>query len=500
MTRTTGYAGFEKRFVALLIDTIIFIFIGFIIVGRSPSELQQPNTELAMYLILMQIIGWIYFALLESSSMQGTLGKRVMGIIVTNLQGNKISFGKATARYFAKSIFLLFWIMAVLVEVMKPSATGSDSPYDYLSIALFVIGCVVPILGYLMAGYTPEKQALHDIIARCYIVNGRGQSSSISWKPLAGLAIAVLISKGIFSQVPKTVKEPEPIHSSTPTPEPTPVPTPVPTPAPTPVPTPAPTPTPEPTENNTGLGELTSVSPSLYGQTNGIWKLEFAVGVTQHQAILSMSGELGFMLVKLPDGQGGTKEIGQTMKLRQSYQGSVIVGEDPTDLDTDKPSDTYLPDNFLIAVRPEKENPLTFLNISVNPDGSVVKSPVNPTFLGYPRIGINMTELSSQLRDEINQKGSLPFSITQDTGVIIIKVNEDSPAGKADLRPGDIIQSIDGTNVARASDVQSRITSSLLYIPLNFDINRGEENLSVQVSPECCVTQEELNQQQSPLE
>jgi len=39
-----------------------------------------------------------------------------------------------------------------------------------------------------------------------------------------------------------------------------------------------------------------------------------------------------------------------------------------------------------------------------------------------------------------------------------------------------------------------------LYIPLNFDINRGEENLSVQVSPECCVTQEELNQQQSPLE
>ncbi|MBD2480905.1 RDD family protein [Planktothrix sp. FACHB-1365] len=495
MTRTTGYAGFEKRFVALLIDTIIFIFIGFIIVGRSPSELQQPNAELAMYLILMQIIGWIYYAILESSSIQGTLGKRVVGIIVTNLQGNQISFGKATARYFAKSACFVFWIAAAFMAVMTPSTSASDSPYYYLSIALFVIGLLVGIVGYLMAGYTPEKQALHDIIARCYIVNGRGQSSSISWKPLAGLAIAVLISKGIFSQVPKNsnlVKEPETTNPQTPTP------TPVPTPVPTPAPTPAATPAPEPTENNTGLGELISPPPGVESQTNGVWGLEFAVGATQHQAILSINGDSGFMVVRLPDGKGGIQNIRQTMKLRQSYKGLVIVGEDPTDLDTDKPSDTYRPDNFLIAVRPEKENPVTFRNISVNSDGSVMEFPVNPTFLGYPRIGIKMTELSSQVRDEINQNGSLPFSITQDTGVIIIEVNEDSPAAKADLRPGDIIQSIDGTNVARASDVQSRIISSLLYFPLNFDINREGENLSVKVSPDCCVTQEELNQQQSP--
>ncbi|WP_228041588.1 hypothetical protein [Planktothrix mougeotii] len=96
------------------------------------------------------------------------------------------------------------------------------------------------------------------------------------------------------------------------------------------------------------------------------------------------------------------------MKLRQSYKGLVIVGEDPTDMNTEKPSETYQPDNFLMAVRPEKENPVTFRNISVNPDNSIVEFPVNPTFLGYPRLGIKMTELSSQIRDEINQNGSLP--------------------------------------------------------------------------------------------
>ena len=236
MTRTTSYAGIDKRFVASLIDGIILSIVGFIIVGRSPAELTTPDIKLAMYLILTTIISWVYYAVLESSSMQGTLGKRVVGIIVTNLQGNKISFGKATGRYFAKSICLLFWILAALVAVMAPSKAGNESPYVYVFIALVVIGLVVGIFGYLMAGYTEEKQALHDIIARCYVVNGRGQSSSISWKPIVVMAIAVLVSKGIFSLVPAAKIDPDP----TPTPSPSPSPTPTPSPSPSLSPSPEP--------------------------------------------------------------------------------------------------------------------------------------------------------------------------------------------------------------------------------------------------------------------
>ncbi|NJM61894.1 MAG: RDD family protein [Oscillatoriales cyanobacterium RU_3_3] len=198
MTRTTGYAGIGKRFVSSLIDGIILNIVGFIIVGRSPAELTTPDIKLGMYLILITIVSWVYYAVLESSSMQGTLGKRVVGIIVTNLQGNKISFGKATGRYFAKSIGFVFWIAAFFVAAMIPSTAQDTSLYGYLILALFIIGLLVAIIGYSMAGYTQEKQALHDIIARCYVVNGRGQSSSISWKPIVVLAIAVLVSKGIF--------------------------------------------------------------------------------------------------------------------------------------------------------------------------------------------------------------------------------------------------------------------------------------------------------------
>ena len=475
MTTRTGYAGIEKRFAALLIDGIILNIIGFIIVGRSPAEL-KPDAKLATYLILMQIIAWIYYAFLESCSMQGTLGKRVVGIIVTNLQGNQISFGKATARYFAKSICIVFWIVAVLLAAMTPSKAGSESPYPYLSIALFVIGLVIFIVGYLMAAYTPEKQALHDIMARCYVVNGRGQSNSITWKPLVGLAIAVLVSKGIVAQVPSSPPETKPPETKQSTPPET-----------------------KPPENQI-FGELTPVSSSVYSQTNGVWKLEFAAGITQHQAILSMSGDSGFMVVQLPNGQGGIQRISQTMRLWQSYQGLVIAGKDPTDIDTKKSSETYAPDNFIITISPSQSNKVTFRNISVNLDNdkSIVTSPVNATFLGYPRIGIKMIELSSKLREQFNQDGNFPFSINQDTGVIITEVNKNSPAAKAHLRPGDIIQSINGNTVTRTSEVQSQITSSLLSVPLNFEINRGGENLSVEVRPECCVTPEELKQQQSP--
>lgn len=477
MTRTTGYAGIDKRFVAFLIDGIILSIVGFIIVGRSPAELTTPDIKLAMYLILITIISWVYYAVLESSSMQGTLGKRVVGIIVTNLQGNKISFGKATGRYFAKSIGFLFWIGAFFVAAMIPSTAQDTSLYGYLILALFIIGLLVAIIGYSMAGYTQEKQALHDIIARCYVVNGRGQSSSISWKPIVVMAIAVLVSKGIFLLVPETPKKATTRTNTSTESGPESV---TPTASPPPTPTPEVTPTPEAPTVSSIFGELIPPPPAVYSLTNGVRELEFAAGLTQHQAILSMNGDSGVMVVRLPNGEGGTKTIGQKMILRQSSKGIVIVGENPIDLDTKKASETYVADNFFIAVSPSEPNKVTFRNFSVHPDNSIVQSPVQDKFLGYPVIGIKMESSSSQ-----------------NTDVLIKEVNKDSPAAKANLRAGDIIRSINGTTVSNVSDAQSQIRYSLLFSTINLEINRGGENLSIEVSPECCVTQEQLNQEQS---
>jgi uncharacterized RDD family membrane protein YckC len=81
------------------------------------------------------VAGWLYFALMESSAKGATLGKMALGLRVTDLSGNRISFGRATGRYFGK-----------------------------------IVSGMIFSIGYIMAGFTQQKQALHDIMAGCLVV------------------------------------------------------------------------------------------------------------------------------------------------------------------------------------------------------------------------------------------------------------------------------------------------------------------------------------------
>jgi len=81
------------------------------------------------------VIGWLYFAGLESSARQATLGKRAVYLRVTDLSGRRISFGRATGRYFGK-----------------------------------VLSALIIFVGFLMVAFTERKQGLHDKIARTLVV------------------------------------------------------------------------------------------------------------------------------------------------------------------------------------------------------------------------------------------------------------------------------------------------------------------------------------------
>jgi uncharacterized RDD family membrane protein YckC len=150
------YAGFWLRFVAYIIDTLvvtvgagIVFFAGVAIVGAG--FLHNVNSDmngvdnvvaglgaLAILALLFLVLagGWIYYAWLESSEHQGTLGKMALGLIVTDMQGRRITFARASGRFFAKIITNL--------------------------IPLFI--------GYILAGVTARKQALHDMIASCLVL------------------------------------------------------------------------------------------------------------------------------------------------------------------------------------------------------------------------------------------------------------------------------------------------------------------------------------------
>jgi uncharacterized RDD family membrane protein YckC len=146
-----NYAGFWLRFVAYLIDAVVICIVAWPIylvvgsaLGLSMGRIaQNPDAmvvgSLMGGLLLFEggvLLGvWLYYAILESSAWQGTVGKKVLGLRVTDLNGNRVSFGRATGRFFGKIV------------------------------SNFTFG-----IGYIMAGFTAKKQALHDMIAGCLVV------------------------------------------------------------------------------------------------------------------------------------------------------------------------------------------------------------------------------------------------------------------------------------------------------------------------------------------
>lgn len=136
-----GYAGFWKRLAAFLIDWLVTMIggamVGFIFgILLTVQGLNDPAVLEGLGNILGIVIGWLYFAVMESSPTQGTLGKMALGIKVTDLQGRPIAFGKATGRHFGK-----------------------------------IISGLILLIGFVMVAFTERKQGLHDIMAGCLVMN-----------------------------------------------------------------------------------------------------------------------------------------------------------------------------------------------------------------------------------------------------------------------------------------------------------------------------------------
>ena len=101
----------------------------------------------------------------------------------------------------------------------------------------------------------------------------------------------------------------------------------------------------------------------------------------------------------------------------------------------------------------------------------------------HPYLGVQMLDLTSALREEINSKPNAEIKVTQDQGVLIARVAENSPAAQGDLQAGDIIQKINGTVVKSSSDVQALVEVSKIGTPLAIEVNRNGQTQTVRVQP-----------------
>jgi len=102
----------------------------------------------------------------------------------------------------------------------------------------------------------------------------------------------------------------------------------------------------------------------------------------------------------------------------------------------------------------------------------------------HPYLGINMVTIDPNNKELINQDPQLKIKINQDRGVIIVRVLPNSPAQKAGIKPGDILEAVADQPVVTASDVQALVEKSLIGQPLKVTIKRDDQSQIIEVRPE----------------
>ncbi|MEH2403231.1 MAG: HhoA/HhoB/HtrA family serine endopeptidase [Nostoc sp.] len=108
----------------------------------------------------------------------------------------------------------------------------------------------------------------------------------------------------------------------------------------------------------------------------------------------------------------------------------------------------------------------------------------------HPYLGIQMVGLTPQLKQNINSDPNSGLSVNEDKGVLVIKVMPNSPAAKAGIRAGDVIQKLGGQLVTDASSVQKAVENSQVGGDLRMELRRNGQNLNVAVQPGAFPTQQ----------
>jgi uncharacterized RDD family membrane protein YckC/Tfp pilus assembly major pilin PilA len=158
-----AYAGFWRRLAAYTIDYVLAMF-AIVIIGFIAELVGVPGEAILPLVVLLGY--FLYFTLLESSSWQATIGKRVVGIKVTNRDGERIGFGRAAGRFFAK-----------------------------------FLSALTLCIGYLLVVFTRRRQALHDFIAGTVVAHDQSPPRVPGWVVVLISCVAGLPITGILAAI-----------------------------------------------------------------------------------------------------------------------------------------------------------------------------------------------------------------------------------------------------------------------------------------------------------
>ena len=153
----TQYGGFWIRFLALLVDSAIVFLVSALVMAGAAMALGPEM--LTMVALVVWLLGFLYWPVMHASARQATFGKALLGLKVARFDGRRISILRSLVRELAK-----------------------------------IISGAVLMIGYVMAAFTPRKQALHDLVASTYVVReGASRVVPALAVLVAGFAVPVVV-------------------------------------------------------------------------------------------------------------------------------------------------------------------------------------------------------------------------------------------------------------------------------------------------------------------
>ena len=175
------YGNFWLRFLALFIDYIVLVLPVLMVFAFQRKTVLGDDFEQIQLIIgaITYLLFLLYGSILESSGWQGSIGKKVLNLKVTNLKGDALSFSEALVRNLAKYWTNLITVVIPFVTDIKPSMIGIKDPLASFTGAYMLGGILsfLSVIGFLIAAFTPRRQALHDIVAKTAVLTTKSKSS-----------------------------------------------------------------------------------------------------------------------------------------------------------------------------------------------------------------------------------------------------------------------------------------------------------------------------------
>jgi uncharacterized RDD family membrane protein YckC len=174
LSQNTRFAGFWARFRAHFIDIIAMfvaveliwtltdiiesITLSFLLNKRLINDSNPKHLSNVRYWSMAFVVGWTYFSALPSSAWRATFGQKLWCLKITNRHGNRVSFSRATVKYFAEFLYVLIFYFVL------SNSLGSNR-------IIFLIFLLLFLVGYATVLWTGRKRSLFDMIAGTQVIN-----------------------------------------------------------------------------------------------------------------------------------------------------------------------------------------------------------------------------------------------------------------------------------------------------------------------------------------